>query len=114
MHKVFVYGSLKQGFHNFRLLHDAPFIGVDKTKGTLLDLGSFPGLLAEGQTTIHGEVYEVDGRSLARLDRLEGHPDFYKREFHTLESGQQAWVYFINEGYADKRRRISSGIWEKK
>ena len=28
---------------------------------------------------VHGEIYEVDGNVLSKLDELEGHPTWYKR-----------------------------------
>ena len=29
---------------------------------------------------VYGEIYEVDGRMLVALDKLEDHPDYYTRE----------------------------------
>ena len=34
---------------------------------------------------IAGEIYEVDGAMLAKLDRLEGHPDYYMRRTIQVE-----------------------------
>jgi gamma-glutamylcyclotransferase (GGCT)/AIG2-like uncharacterized protein YtfP len=47
---------------------------------------------------IHGEVYGVNEAILARLDLLEGHPDWYRRELIPVRlfNGQiiDAWIYF--------------------
>jgi len=77
--RVFVYGTLKKGFHNHRLLEGCEFIGTRSVSGfTLIDLGAFPGMVASpGEVT--GEVYEIDDETLARLDQLESEGSFYKR-----------------------------------
>lgn len=49
--------------------------------GTLINLGAFPGLIdhADHNGMVVCEVYEVDDTVLKYLDRIEGHPHFYKR-----------------------------------
>lgn len=86
--RVFVYGTLKEGYsnHNF-LLKGAKKIGkaTSASKWAMIGEGmSFPYLLrrdaAEGHT-IKGEVYEVTKAELEALDRLEGVPTHYKKTF---------------------------------
>lgn len=87
---VFVYGTLKRGHGNHRLLEagGARLLGTDSIKGwSMHDLGAFPAV-AEGWDTVHGEVFEVDAETLARLDRLEGIPSFYQR---TVGRGQAGY-----------------------
>ncbi len=81
MTRVFVYGSLLKGFGNHNLLEDSLFVGDALTEGhfSLLHLGGFPGLVEKGNTSVHGEIYDVDDATLRQLDRLEGHPSFYCR-----------------------------------
>jgi len=43
--------------------------------------------------SIAGEVYAVDGETLAQLDRLEGVPRLYQRQQLQLLDGRRAWVY---------------------
>ena len=43
--------------------------------------------------SIAGEVYAVDGDTLAQLDRMEGVPRLYQRRRLQLHDGRQAWVY---------------------
>ena len=105
--KVFVYGSLKRGFHNNPVLDGARFIRADKVRGYLLhDLGSYPAAVpCIGDSEIHGELYEVD--NLARLDSLEGYPSFYDRQ-RKLVGGCFAWVYYLSESSAPV---VADGVW---
>lgn len=79
MKKVMVYGSLKKGFGNHGLLRDATYVGEVAIDGfDMFSLGPFPAI-QEGEGHVEGELYEVDTRTLASLDRLEGHPVMYER-----------------------------------
>ena len=91
---VFVYGSLKKGFHNHHILVDggAKFIAKDSIKGRMHNLGRFP-CVVKGDDVIHGEVYSVNRATMARLDMLEGHPHFYRREL--AGKGNDYWTYFL-------------------
>lgn len=107
MTHVFVYGTLKHGFGNHRaLLRDATFVG----KGTTIlpfvmrSNGGFPVVLrhradeSEIAHNISGEIYEVNDRTLAQLDGLEGHPNWYEREEVTVDVAdtgvqQSCWMY---------------------
>lgn len=89
--KVFVYGTLKKGFHNHRCLEGAVFLKETHlvTPFRMFDTGGFPVLLP---ATVNkagffptGEVYELpEGkpgeRVLARLDALEGEGRMYHRQ----------------------------------
>jgi gamma-glutamylaminecyclotransferase len=122
-HLVFVYGSLKKGFHNHRLLSSgqAKFLGDAQSiapEYAMLDLGSFPGLI-EGTQRVTGELYEVDDHTFHRLDSLEGHPHMYtryERRFR-MEAGDRdalnAWVYIYNEGGYGFRSRLIECFWTK-
>lgn len=90
-HPVFVYGTLRSGFGNNRLLASAEdhgrarYVGPAYTSApaTLVDVnGHFPAIvdLDAGPSLVFGEVWEVDGLTLARLDALEGVPSLYTRE----------------------------------
>ena len=117
MHLVFVYGSLKAGFHNApRLLPYAPGLGAAHTVGRYLLLkgAAFPYLINPEWLTepvtldgllghVDGELYQVDNAGLRDLDRLESHPRFYRREQVRIaragdtngEPDTYAWVYFL-------------------
>lgn len=87
---LFVYGTLKRGEGNHYHLEKAVFIGEDSIQGVLFDLGPFPAAVdllsvpphirSRATGRINGEVYEVTNEIITRLDRLEGHPTFYRRD----------------------------------
>lgn len=112
--KVFVYGSLRIGFGNHsNFLGNSDFIGKAKTlpQYSIFSLGPFPGVIKNGETSIQGEIYSVTEEELGRLDSLESHPNWYKREVIETDKGD-AWIYLLDsERYGDKEI-IKSGIWE--
>lgn len=72
---VFVYGTLKSGYGNNRLLWGSKQVAIRArtTRGDLaLQDGGFPYLI-DGDGDVLGEVYKVDNpKVLKRLDQLEG------------------------------------------
>ncbi len=77
----------------------------------LAHLGGFPAMVEGGRTSVAGEVYEVDGATLGRLDRLEGHPRFYRRRPVRLEGGGEAHAYLLSPAQAAGYPTIRSGDW---
>jgi len=108
---VFVYGTLKRGHGNHRLLQGCR-IWKAKAEGIDLHDGrAFP-FAKRGSHVTHGELYEVPDDVLERLDHLEGHPHFYRRERTTILVGDKqvnAWIYLCPE--AKKHPLIESGEW---
>lgn len=114
MNTVVVYGSLKKGFGNHRLLENSKLLNeAVYFNGTMASLGGFPCVSQHGNTKIKGEMYEVDDETLARLDQLEQHPRWYERK-KIRTSGGEAWVYFIDDEsyYGDGARLVKSGDWQ--
>lgn len=106
-HLVFVYGTLKRGGRLHDALRYANFLGVHSTDPvyamyTTNDLYPY---ICDGNSVVHGEVFEVDDENLRYLDRVEGYPDFYNRKLIETPWGD-AWVYYINVKF------IKSGSWE--
>ena len=97
---LFVYGTLKRKFHNHYLLESSKYLGNGHTKSKYaLYESSIPFVIKdEHVSVIYGELYEINNETLKRLDRLEGHPNWYCREQVEIitESGQTmtAWLYF--------------------
>jgi gamma-glutamylaminecyclotransferase len=111
--RVFVYGTLLAGEPNHRLLTGARLVAEARTKPAfeLRDLGPFPGLVSGGAHAVAGEVYEVDEATLAALDRLEGHPRFYRRTRIALEDGAAVETYLLAPEQVEGRPVIASGNW---
>jgi len=112
-HLVFTYGTLLKGEVNHHLLVRARFVAEARTEPCfeLFDLGPFPAMSADGETAVLGEVYAVDDATLARLDRLEGHPSFYQRTQIRLDDGLEVQTYLMDRARMRGRVRISSGDW---
>jgi gamma-glutamylcyclotransferase (GGCT)/AIG2-like uncharacterized protein YtfP len=84
--KVFVYGTLKRGHGNHGLLNGSRFVGAAVLFGefVLLDSG-FPVCVEQPHgAPVAGEVYEIDGATLQRLDHLEGEGSMYHRQLRTV------------------------------
>ncbi|MFA7327117.1 MAG: gamma-glutamylcyclotransferase family protein [Candidatus Kapaibacterium sp.] len=103
MVKVFVYGTLRKGCTNHRLLEDIDFVDAEcKGIERFWKVGySFPFARHNKESKIYGELYSVDKETLARLDLLEGHPSFYKRELLRVSDSKgkeyQAWIYLVQK-----------------
>ncbi len=104
-HIVAVYGTLKKGKRNERIMNSIyhEFVGRGKTiEKYPLVVSQLPYLFKnEGiGHRIEVEVYKVDDCGLDRLDKFEGHPSFYIRKQIEceLENGEKliCHIYFIN------------------
>src|SRR5690242_2147493 len=82
--RVFVYGTLKRGQRNHRLLAGQHFEGEAATRPLyrLYDLGRYPCLVEDPANglAVCGEVWSVDQATLRRLDELEGVPVLFSRK----------------------------------
>ena len=123
LRKMFVYGSLRKGFGNHYLLERSNYLGEALTDAafTMLHLGGYPGVVRAGSTQILGEVYEVDDKTLSRLDRLEGHPSFYRRTPIRVTEGSNAdrWqdveTYLLPTDWLSTQKTVvESGDWTKR
>lgn len=104
---VAVYGSLRQGLGNHRLLDNdgVEFLGKGETvsKANMVSLGAFPAITqpsaSGGSYPINVEVYSVDDDTFNNLERLEGYPTFYDREVVQVVMSDKrivnANIYFI-------------------
>lgn len=124
MTKVAVYGSLRDGMGNNRLLDGSVMLSRTRTKRPykMYSLGGFPrvALNSEPVCPIVIEVYEVDDKTLDRLNSLEGYrgedgDNFYNRSEIETEDGQVALIYHIEDGgeYGGNRSQevVENGDW---
>jgi gamma-glutamylcyclotransferase (GGCT)/AIG2-like uncharacterized protein YtfP len=113
---LFVYGTLREGGGNDYLLKGCRRIGKEAlVAGNLYLDGGLP-MLGKGLQAVLGEVYEIpDEKSWERLDRLEGHPNWYHREKVTVTvkglkrhglMDIEAWVYFMNEEWLEAYQNL--------
>ena len=106
-HTVFVYGTLRRGQWNHHLLDSSKFVGMARTKKRYALYGSGVPYLSRTKalTQVAGEVYAVDDGTLERLDELEGHPKWYRREQAgvVLDGGEEllAWIYFNDAAHGE-------------
>lgn len=119
----FCYGTLKKGHGNHYHLRDARFIGeyVTEPKYTMIGKGrGFPGVLPNGDTAIHGELYETNDPSVVRsVCGLEGcgsgtmgHPNnWYDLEPVPIEDGLTAYMFVWRDAKINESEIIKDGIW---
>jgi len=111
---VFVYGTLKQGHGNHRLLRDSEFIRRLSLAAQfyMINMGGFPALICDNDiisvykpktfkpSTVSGELYRVPVSDMKYLDALEGHPDFYQRDvLNVWPLKEQAYYYKLPPHY---------------
>ncbi len=119
---VFVYGTLKKGYGNHRLLEGrSQFLGDAVVPGKLYGFG-LPGYVMGDEGKVHGELYSFEDPAVLRdLDWLEGYraeslkDSFYIRSLVTSTVGsstQDAWVYEINREMNEKQL-IPEGVWKR-
>ena len=92
---IFVYGSLRKGMGLNPVLSSSVLLGTVQTlpKYTMYDLGAFPCITKDGDSSITGDVYRVDLDTLSQLDMIEGVPNLYVRDEIETED-----IYIDNVG----------------
>jgi len=115
-HLVFVYGTLRRGGAGAMLerFPNARFIADAKVSGSLYDLGAYPGLLLnQSNSTVTGEVYEVDDQTLNELDDFEASTNYWRKQVEILLGAQSrmGWTYEPNPEFHSLRALITSGDW---
>lgn len=102
--QVFVYGSLKEGEWNNRILSSSSKLTTTVTADLFImgDVG-FPYSIPEEHVPeeltltylpVEGEVWEVDDvLTFMSLDALEGEGHHYHREMREMQDGTEVWMY---------------------
>ena len=126
VYQLFVYGSLRSGFHSpvyEYISRFFKFIGEAKVEGKLFDMGSYPaGIATNDSSFIIGELYQGKNEhefswAIGQLDDYEGvtveadEVQLYRREItdvHLNNQVTQAWIYWYN-GDVSGRTVIASG-----
>lgn len=119
---VAVYGTLLTGFGNHVLLEeyegDVRFMGKGESLffGTMYSCGGFPILsLAEPDSKVKVELYEVGEETLKSLDCLEGYPGWYNRTIRTFvtEEGEHVKAYIYHQDQDQNLDIVPNGDWKK-
>lgn len=113
---LFAYGTLRRGEDNAAVLRNARLLEPQAVLSgyRMLTLGDYPGIVADAECVVKGELYEVPATLLGELDRLEDYPELYDRVAITLESGVSAIAYVLQPMHAFGRPTISSGDWTQR
>lgn len=88
------------------LARGATYLGPGRVRGTLIDLGTYPGLVA-GKGLVSGEVYRLDTPELLpAVDREEGYNFERRRRKIALADGRAAWAWAYHYRGARERARV--------
>jgi gamma-glutamylcyclotransferase (GGCT)/AIG2-like uncharacterized protein YtfP len=115
---IAVYGSLRKDMGNDHLLSDSKYLGTFKSvpEFSLYSLGYYPGLKANGNTSVVMEVYEVNDKVAQRIDNLEGYNSNKPATFYDKIPIETPWgiasVYiYVND--IPEERLVKSGDWKQ-
>jgi gamma-glutamylcyclotransferase (GGCT)/AIG2-like uncharacterized protein YtfP len=130
VYQLFVYGSLRSGFHSSVYDYISRFftyVGDATVKGKLYDLGEYPaGIPVEEDVFIKGELYTIKNQqefswAIGQLDDYEGmyveagETPLYLRkisEVYINGTATTAWVYWYNGDVTGKPVVASGDILE--
>ncbi|HEX7902304.1 MAG TPA: gamma-glutamylcyclotransferase family protein [Chitinophagaceae bacterium] len=126
IYQLFVYGSLRSGFHHQMFEYISrffTFVGDAKVRGKLFDMGEYSaGVPVTDESFIVGELYSIKNISefswaMGQLDDYEGinaepgEVQLYRRELAEVfvnDTTTRAWIYWFN-GEVSGRPMIESG-----
>lgn len=126
-HLIAVYGTLKQGFGNNHVLTRAgsKFVGTGKTRERFIlssygipfvwdpgKAGRRPGI-KEYRGHVFVEIWACDDKGLEACDRLEGHPDHYRREPTVIEMDTPHYKAFETCGLYFVPRKPDVDSWQR-
>lgn len=119
-HLIAVYGTLREGCSNHKLIKDTKYIGSYESKPifNMYSAGDqYPMLKLGGTTSVLFEVYEVTDERLKAVDTLEDYsPDrktynLYDRKSIYTPYGE-AYFYVYNMSVKGNKK-IESGDWKE-
>ena len=120
---VFVYGTLRRGeLRDINRLQPAPvFVGNAQIKGTLYDMGSYPGVRLGGAQWVQGEVYQITPELERQLDEIEEvwpqQTGEYARQEVVVQCAALALTCLVYEAAAERAQDhavIDSGDWRQR
>lgn len=112
---IAAYGTLREGFGNNRLIPKGCHIGTGLTvEKYTMKVAGIPYVSKKPTSNIVVDVYEINQNTLERLDSLEGHPRWYKREVIPVNIDNKqldCWLYFND---SDNGTILESGDYKKR
>jgi gamma-glutamylaminecyclotransferase len=113
MQRLFVYGTLMRGQDNAHWLKPARYLcSLRTTAGfQLVNLGPYPGMVAQATGTVAGEVFAVPDGLLPKLDAFEEHPHVYVRSLVHLQNGTVCHAYVLRPELARGKAVVPGGDW---
>lgn len=96
--RIAVYGSLRKGMGNHRLIKDAQYVDthIVSLPMKMISYGAFPALIpSQERHEVVIETYDLNPREYADVERLEGYPHFYDKYEFTEPNGQACEIYFV-------------------
>jgi len=117
---LFVYGSLKKGFDNHKLLQKyAKRVGKASTVGKFAmyedSFGNYPYLIKEPVTRVQGELYEIKRKELLdEIDEFEGAPEYYQRKRIKVKThkGVNLAFAYLRENEEVRKEKTPLKVWE--
>jgi len=117
---LFVYGSLKKGFDNHKLLTKySRRIGKAKTLGKFAmfedSFGNYPYLIQKPINKVEGELYKIYRKELLdAIDEFEGAPDYYQRKKIKIKThrGVSFAYAYMQENKKIPEKQKSLKVWE--
>lgn len=113
MRKIAVYGSLRKGLGNHRLIEDSTQLSTEEVEipYKMISLGGFPGLIpSDTLNKIKIELYEVTDHTYRRVEMLEGYPSFYQKNIIKSSLGEVE-VYVLEDPRYQSSNPVESGDW---
>ncbi len=114
--RLFVYGTFLPGEAEHDVLEGATHVGPVRTaKGyRLVELNALASMIAGGDETVAGELFEVEYPVLAKCDKRRDHPNLFHREEIELEDGSKAHTFLMHNNQVRGKRRVKEGDWRSR
>jgi gamma-glutamylcyclotransferase (GGCT)/AIG2-like uncharacterized protein YtfP len=115
-HRLFVYGTLKQGFRNHYYLAASNYLGKFVASNiAIINRPDYPYAVPKEGAKATGEIYELDRESLDKIDMLEDYDpgnanSHYRRMYITFEGLGRVWIYLIGDEELAERLATQYGL----
>ena len=113
---IATYGSLRKSHGNWRhILNCDPLkTEVVEIPFKMISLGSFPGLIPSDELNkITIELYDVDPKTYARIELLEGFPSFYQKALIQTSVGEVEIYVLEKPKYRVDPIYVDGGDWNE-